>query len=209
MAGQRSPLQSAIGKFEIVEANLVKLEHSLFDANEPLPNDVVELSDLVQERPRGAVTTKLSWDRLSPEEFERLIFSIISNEEGYENPQWLMRTNAPDRGRDLSVTRVVSDKLSGTFRLRVIIQCKHWLANSIALPDLAEVKEQMQLWGEPRVDVLIMATSGRFTADAVSWVEKHNGQDHALRIEMWPESHLERLLAERPNLIADFGLRRI
>jgi hypothetical protein len=55
--------------------------------------------------------------------------------------------------------------------------------------------------------VLVIATSGRFTSDAVAYIEKHNGSDRAPRIEMWPESHLERLLALRPSLIADFGLR--
>ena len=51
------------------------------------------------------------------------------------------------------------------------------------------------------------ATSGRFTADAVALIEKQNQSDSALRIEMWAESHLERLLASRPALIAEFSLR--
>jgi hypothetical protein len=118
-----------------------------------------------------------------------------------------MRTNAPDRGRDLSVYRVHEDALSGTMRLRVIIQCKHWQSKSVNLPEIAALKEQMKLWEPPRVDVCVVATSGRFTADAVAAVEKHNQADAALRIEMWPESHLERLLASRPGVIAEFRLR--
>jgi hypothetical protein len=66
---------------------------------------------------------------------------------------------------------------------------------------------QMNLWEPPRVDVHIIATSGRFTSDAVTYIEKHNQSDTALHIEMWPESHLELLLAARPSLIAEFGLR--
>jgi hypothetical protein len=118
-----------------------------------------------------------------------------------------MRTNAPDRGRDLSVTRVANDPLGGTIRGRVIIQCKHWSDKSVSVADVSELRAQMKLWEPPRVDVLVIATSGRFSSDAVAWIEKHNAEDHALRIEMWPESHLERLLAERPALIADFRLR--
>lgn len=38
----------------------------------------------------------------------------------------------------------------------------------------------------PRVDVLIIATSGRFSADAVQYLERHNQSEAALRIEMWP-----------------------
>jgi hypothetical protein len=118
-----------------------------------------------------------------------------------------MRTTAPDRGRDLSVTRVVNDPLGGVIRSRVIIQCRHWASRSVAASDVAELKEQMAHWEPPRVDVLVIATTGRFTSDAVSLIEKHNNSDRALRIEMWPESHIERLLTEKPALIADYRLR--
>ena len=69
------------------------------------------------------------------------------------------------------------------------------------------LKEQAKLWDKPRVDVLVVVTSGRFSADAVELIESHNASDTAMNIEMWPESHLERLLAARPPLIAEFGLR--
>jgi hypothetical protein len=183
------------------------LRQGLYGANEPLPVQVEDLASLVAAKPRGPVTMQLDWTKLNAESFERLIFTLISDEPGYENPEWLMRTNAPDRGRDLSVTRVIVDSLAGTLRLRVVIQCKHWLGRSITLPEVSAAKEQMALWDDPRVDVLVVATSGRFTADAVQWIEKHNAAGHTPRIEMWPESHLERLLAARPALIAEFKLR--
>jgi hypothetical protein len=119
----------------------------------------------------------------------------------------LTRTNAPDRGRDLSVFRVINDSLAGSIRSRVLIQCRHWTTRSVAPADVATLKEQIGMWEPPKIDVLIIATTGRFTSDAVTAIEKHNAGDRALKIEMWPESHLERLLAERPALIADFGLR--
>jgi Restriction endonuclease len=119
----------------------------------------------------------------------------------------LMKTNAPDRGRDLSVYRVYTDPLGGTLRQRVIIQCKHWQSKSVGPSEIATLKEQMKMWEPPRVDVHVIPTSGRFTSDAVAIVEKQNHSDSALRIEMWPESHLERLLASRPAIIAEFGLR--
>ncbi|OYV86735.1 MAG: hypothetical protein B7Z73_11255 [Planctomycetia bacterium 21-64-5] len=65
----------------------------------------------------------------------------------------------------------------------------------------------MRLWESPRVVVPIVATSGRFTADAITWAERHNESDQAIRMELWPESHTEQLLAQRPDLIAEFGLR--
>jgi hypothetical protein len=184
------------------------LSASMYAENEPVPVSVADLGDIVASRPRGPVVTKLRWDQLSAEDFERLMFSLISGEAGYENPEWLMKTNAPDRGRDLSVNRVTVDPLSGSHRSRVIIQCKHWLERSVSVADFATIKEQVVLWEPPRVNVLVIATSGRFTSDAVQAIEKHNEAGNSLRVEMWAESHLERLLAARPGLIAEFGLRR-
>lgn len=186
----------------------VGLRKSLYGVNDPIPVKVKDLSDLVASRPRGPVATRLNWEGLNPDEFERLIFVLISAEPGYENPEWLMKPNAPDRGRDLSVTRVIVDGLCGTIRSRVIIQCKHWLSRSVDVSDVAKLIAQMKLWDSPQVDVHVIATSGRFTSDAVAYIEKHNQSGNAMRIEMWPESHLERLLAARPPLIAEFRLRQ-
>lgn len=183
------------------------LSKGLYDLDEPLPVEVADLGTLAAAQPKGHVVTKLKWESLTDEDFERLVFSLISSAPGYENPEWLTRTNAPDRGRDLSVTRIANDPLSGTMRSRVLIQCRHWITKSISASDVATLKEQISTWEPPKVDVLTIITSGRFTSDAVAAIEKHNAADRALKIEMWPESHLERLLAERPALIAEFGLR--
>lgn len=183
------------------------LRKSLYGEREPVPVEVEDLGALVSKKPRGPVATKLLWKTLMDEDFERLIFALISSEQGYENPEWLMKTNAPDRGRDLSVYRVHADALGGTIRQRVIIQCKHWMSKSVSPSEIAILREQMRLWEPPRVDVHVIATSGRFTSDAVAMIEKQNHSDSALRIEMWPESHLERLLASRPAIIGEFSLR--
>lgn len=183
------------------------LRKDLYGENEPLPVDVADLGELVATRPGGSVTTALAWSNMNDDGFERLIFSLISKEPGYENPEWLMRTRAADRGRDLSVTRVTADGLSGTRRQRVVIQCKHWLSKSVALTDASGARDQMALWPNPPVDVLVITTSGRFTSDAVAWIEQHNESGLRPQIEMWPESHLERVLASRPALIAEAKLR--
>lgn len=183
------------------------LRESLYGDKEPVPIAVDDLGVLVSTKPSGPVATRLQWDRLNQEDFERLVFMLISSESAYENPEWLMKTNAPDRGRDLSVHRVHLDPLSGTIRQRVIFQCRHWLAKSVGPSEISVLREQMKLWEPPRVDVHVIASSGRFTSDAVALIERQNQSDSALKIEMWPESHLERLLASRPAIIAEFGLR--
>jgi hypothetical protein len=181
------------------------IELALYGELEPMPVGVEDLADLAATRPTGPVSTKLAWDSLDDEGFERLIYNLIKDAPGYENPQWLMRTNAPDRGRDLSVDRVVSDSLSGVKRQRVIIQCKHWLSKSVGPADVANALSVVKLWRP--VDVLIVATSGRFTQDAVQWIENHNNDRVGPAVEVWPETHLESLLAQRPPLVAEFDLR--
>lgn len=180
---------------------------NIYDASDPIPSEIDDISTLVNSKPKGHVTKELQWNGLAPEQFERLIYTIITFADGYENPQWLMQTSAPDRGRDLSVERVIKDSLGGITRKRVIIQCKHWLSKSISVADVATLQAQMKLWEPPRVDVCIVVTSGRFTADAVALIEKENQSDKALTIEMWPDSHLETILAKKPDIIADFKLR--
>lgn len=184
------------------------LEQALYAEREPIEIDVTDLGALANEQPQGRVSSALDWDALGDDEdFERLVFSLISASEGYENPSWLTKTNAPDRSRDLSVDRVNRDPLAGTIRQRVIIQCKHWRSKSVAVPDVAASQSAMTLWEPPPVDVLVVATTGRFTSDAVAWIEKHNHEGRRPRIEMWADSHLELLLAQRPALVSDFRLR--
>ena len=184
------------------------LTSQLYGQHDPVPVTADDLGEIVAAGPTGPVTARLDWQALTDEDFERLVFLLISEAPGYENPEWLQKTHAPDRGRDMSVVRVEPDSLGGVRRYRTIIQCKHWLSRSVGPSDVGDARSQMELWQPPRVDVLVIATTGRFTADAISLVERHNQSDRALNIAMWPDSHLERLLAARPHLIGQFRLRR-
>jgi hypothetical protein len=125
------------------------LRDSLYGDDDAIPVEVADLSELVAAKPRGPVNAKLKWTNVTDEDFERLIFSLISNTPGYENPAWLTKTRAPDRGRDLSVFHVVNDPLLGTARRRIIIQCRHRKV-SVTPADVATLREQMEFWGEPR-----------------------------------------------------------
>ena len=183
------------------------LRAALYGDHDPVPVATEDLSEVVAQRPVGSASTRLDWTALNDEDFERLMFQLISEASEYENTQWLQRTHAPDRGRDLSTYRIGCDSLAGVRRYRTIIQCKHWLSTSVGPAEIGKARNQMELWQPPRVDVLVVATTGRFTTDAVSLVEQHNQSDKALHIEMWPDSHLERLLAAKPHLVGQFGLR--
>ena len=183
-----------------------EIEANLYSDLEPLPVTVGNVLDLVRSRPAGPVTMKLNWNAISPDLFERLLYDILKGAAGYANAQLLMHTNAPDRGRDISVERTVTDPLTGARTQRVIVQAKHWLSRPVGLSDISSTLTQMELWN-PRPHVMIMATTGRFTLDAVAWVEQRD-QDGAMPfVELWSEVHLEQLLAERPHLIAEYNLR--
>jgi len=185
------------------------IEAGMYSDLEPMPVEVDDLAALVKSKPRGRVSTKLEWEALDAEDFERLLFNIVADAEGYENGKLLTRTNAPDRGRDISVDRGLADSLGGVIRQRIIIQAKHWITKSIPHLEVAQAVSSVKLWEPPLVNVLIIATSGRFTSDAVAWIEQHNHAGERPIIEMWPDSQLETLLAERPDLIAEFRLRRV
>ncbi len=185
---------------------LADINAGLYTDTEPMPVSGVDLGTLAERRLEGRVSTKLDWDAIDDEGFERLIYNLISDTPGYENPRWLTKTHAPDGGRDLSVERVYIDPLGGTKRQRVIIACKHWLSKSIG-PDVVHAGlARVTLSEPPPVDILVIATSGRFTNDAVRVIDHHNNGRARPEIEPWAESHLEGLLSQRPDL-APTGLR--
>lgn len=184
------------------------IEAVLYARDEPVPVDVADLSSLISSEPKGEVITALQWSKLDATQFERLIYTLVNSAPGYENAEWSMHTNAPDKGRDLSAIRVQGDTLSGVDRKRVVIQCKHWTTKSISQTDAHAAMSQTAMWTDPRVDVLVLATSGRFTADALQWIERHNASTGMPKIETWPESRLEALLSTRSAIVAEFGLRR-
>ena len=169
--------------------------------------ELADLDDLLTERPSIRRAARVHWDRLSAEEFERLVYSLFLGEPAYENPEWMTKTTATDRGLDISVNWVHTDPLLGTVRKRIIIQCKHWRERSIGVHDIATLREQMKLWQPPRVDYVILATSGRFSTDLVDYVEQHNQSESPLHFVLWPDSRLEVLLSTRPHLIDEYSLR--
>jgi hypothetical protein len=164
------------------------VERSLYDDREPIPVAVDDLGALVRARPTGPVSSKLDWSRIDDETFEALIFELIRGTNGYENANWLMRTRAADRGRDIEVYRVISDPLGDTKRRRVIVQCKHWQTRSVGRDELVGCIEAVKLWEGDRVDTLIVATSGRFTQDAVALKERYDRERSVPSVELWPDT---------------------
>ena len=99
-----------------------EVEAWIFDGDDPIAVDVADLGALVATKPTGPVPTVVDWSRLDAEAFERLVFELIQSAEGYENATLLMKTNAPDRGRDVGAYRLVTDSLSGPSRSRLMVR---------------------------------------------------------------------------------------
>lgn len=178
-----------------------------FSDTDPLPVPAIDLGEAAARHPTGAATTALAWQKLDDDGFERLLYDLLRSFPEHQNVQWLTKTRAPDRGRDLSMERVLRDSTGGVRTERVIVQAKHWLSRSVGHTDLAETVASVSLWEPPVVRVLIMVTSGRFTIDAIAWTDKHNDTGVRPFIELWPESRLETLLAQKPHLAAAHHLR--
>ncbi|QSB14031.1 restriction endonuclease [Natronosporangium hydrolyticum] len=183
---------------------LSTLSHILF-------RRALELDDPMSYSPAGLPMRRagleLAWENIDSRVFEQLIFQLVAETDGYENVEWLMHTNAPDHGRDVSAFRTRRDPLSGHSSQRVAIQCKHWLTRPIRDVDVNSAIVSISHWDSPPFDVLVIATSGRFTADAVSWIERHNSGGGRPSVEMWNDARLELLLNERLHLVRAYELR--
>lgn len=174
---------------------------------DPIPVPDIDLGDIGKTELTGHATTILNWAAINPEQFERLLFDIFNDLDGYQNVQLLMNTNAPDRGRDISLERVVPDS-SGSIRTeRVIVQAKHYTSKPVAAVDVHSSLASLPTWEPPVIRFLIIATSNAFSADAVLVIDKHNDNGTRPQIEMWPASKLELLLSQRPKLAITYGLR--
>lgn len=167
----------------------------------------VDLGEVAARHPSGAVTTALDWADLTDDGFERLLHDLLRSFPEHQNVQWLTRTRAADRGRDLSLERVLRNATGSVRTERLIVQAKHWLTHSVGPDEIAATVARVRLWEPPLIRALIVATSGRFTTDAIEWAERHDESDTAVLIELWPESRLETLLAQQPYIAAAHGLR--
>lgn len=183
------------------------IEAASLSESDPLPVPALDLGVAASARPSGGASIGITWKVLDDDKFERLLFDLLRGFSSYQNVEWLMKTRAPDRGRDLSAERVIRDDGGTTRTERVILQAKHWTSKSVAPADITNTLAALPLWEPPVIRTLVIATSGRFTTDAVAIVEKHNSEGKLPFIELWPDSRLETQLSQRPALIASYGLR--
>lgn len=124
------------------------IEAAKIGETDPVPVPDIDLGRLSETKLTGQATTGLAWKNMDDDGFERLLFDLLGNLQGYRNVQWLSRTNAADRGRDLSLDRVLEDG-SGDMRVeRVIVQAKHYTSKSVSPIDVHGTLASLPLWGK-------------------------------------------------------------
>lgn len=148
------------------------------------------------------------WDRIDADDFEHLITRLLEVSGDFHRVNRYMATRAPDGGRDIEAYRVVD----GTGLLerrdeRVFIQAKHWSKRGVNASEVSDlVHTKIPLWEGAPVALLIVATSGSFTRDAIHWMEKHNDQAKRPRVEYWNRGRLEGFLHTHSVLLREFKL---
>lgn len=172
----------------------------------PMPVEIKDLGKAASGELSGAATTALQWNEIDDDGFERLLFDLLSSFEEHYNVKWLMKTRAPDRGRDLSLERVLRTPTGESRMERVLVQAKHWLSKSVGDSDVSALIVKAETWAPP-FHAVIMVTSGRFTTDAVTWSEIRASSGRRPDVELWSDADLERLLSRFPSIAAAHGLR--
>ncbi|WP_311389424.1 restriction endonuclease [Corynebacterium haemomassiliense] len=184
----------------------VDIVDALSMSPDPLEVPDLDLGALARNSVGTRSTLGFDWSGISYKDFERLLFDVLSALEGYENVEWLTESDAPDRGRDIYLDRMLRDSSGGCRIERVIVQAKHYPERSIQPYDIEKAMSAADSWIGAPVSCVIIATSGNFTDTAVDTVNGRNLRGTP-RIEMWNRSFLERLLNQHPRLIDDYGLR--
>lgn len=181
------------------------IEAAGFADTDPLPVAGIDLGEAAGGTLTGSVTTALDWSSLDDEGFERLLFNLLRAFDDHSNVKSLTKTNAPDRARDLSFDRRIQASTGLVRNERVLVQAKHWLTKSVSHHEIAQAVTTAEGW-TPSFDVVIVATSGRFTTEAVNWADKRSTAGKRPDVELWPDSELEALLARHPGIAIAHGL---
>src|SRR6185437_14681359 len=122
------------------------VEAAAFTDTDPLPVPNIDLGQAAAGHLTGTATITLPWERLDDDGFERLLYDLLRAFPDHQNVQLLMHTRAPDRGRDLSMERVLQTSTGEIRTERVIVQAKHWLKRSVSVPDVAATLATVKMW---------------------------------------------------------------
>ena len=74
------------------------------------------------------------------------------------------------------------------------------------LSECLQTVEQAKLWNDAGFRVVVIATSGNLTQQAVEWVEARKTSGEFPSVEVWNQAQLEHMLAARTKIRTAFAL---
>jgi hypothetical protein len=153
----------------------------------------------------GPVARLVSFDHLSPTEFEEFCFDLM-NELGFVNVDWRKGTpknaSPADHGRDIRAdserTEVDGHRHFETW----FVDAKHY---KTGVPP--EALQGLFTWAQAdRPTVALVIASGYLSNPAKDWIENYLRSSPPFRIRVWEKPQLSRMLRERPDLLARFAI---
>ena len=169
--------------------------------------------DLLPEDPAEMLLGRVSFDALSPTDFEEFCFDLMS-ETGFVNIDWRKGTpkesSPADRGRDI-VAQLERRDVDGHQYLETwFVDCKHYTRG---VPP--EALQGTIAWATAeRPDTVLFIASGFFTNGAKDWISRFNETRPTFRVRAWEMPQLRRLLSGRMDLafrheVETSALRRV
>lgn len=120
---------------------------------------------------------------LSPTAFENLTYDLLRSGD-LTNVSW--RTPGADGGRDIEGFYTERDPSGYTKRARWLIECKRY-SSTVSWP---VVWEKVAYGDSGDADVLLLATSSKFSTRCIDEIEKWNALNRRPAIRVWPVHEL-------------------
>lgn len=179
---------------------------SLFQDNDPFEIITKDIGILVDNANKtGEIGASLNWNAINFTQFERLCADLLESSPSFENVEWLTRTTASDRGRDVTAFWVHSDEMRGTIRERTLVQCKHKPNGSVSVNDIKNLPNLSLTHGN--VDLFLIMTSGKFSDQVTQVVESWNNNNSKPKVGLWEQWRLEKSLNSYPEIVKAYRLR--
>lgn len=143
-----------------------------------------------------ALPSDIPWSTLKDEELEELVYWLLDSM-GAKDLSWRVggRTaNAPDGGRDIEATMYSPDATGVPAPAQWWVEAK---GRSSTVEKAAVTHAATNALGHT-VDVLTVATNGRFTNPTRDWVEAFNRTHPRPHVQLWDRHELERLVGAHP-----------
>lgn len=147
--------------------------------------------------------TQYSWNRISPADFENLIFFLL-DDMGFKNLEWRKGgegISSTDGGRDLEATFT---KIEPGDRVELE---KWWIEVKYRSKNLSPriVKESvLNSVGRDGVDVFTIVTSGTISNNTLDWIKDFQSNHSTPRIRIWQRHDIERILRKYPQITSRF-----